>query len=188
MSKRVFNKCKYVYKKGTREGEICNASCKGEYCKNHNENRNKYCSKYYGKRNDLKSKLTFKEKISKMKKMSINKFRSMNFYRSRCNKIAYEAGFMYKQILGIGLILNPDYYEKIIDDKIKKRGFTISGRHPVYIEFTGKKVDAEKKFKKLMESRKYIVEKYRKAKIIMDLAEKRFNKYFKENNEYPSNY
>ena len=107
-----------------------------------------------------------------MKKMSINKFKSINYYNLRFNKIAYECGYVAKQLLGIGLLLNPDHYERIIDDKIREKGICVEGCHTVYIEFRGKKSEAKIKLKELMEERERLLLRYKKIKIIRDIAKK----------------
>lgn len=64
-------KCKYVIKKGKREGDICDAPCRGDFCKNHNSNRQIYVKKYTNKKAIVNLKDVNKLRLRKLKKMQI---------------------------------------------------------------------------------------------------------------------
>ncbi len=71
------NTCKYILKKGEREGGVCGAGCRnGEFCKSHSERRWKWNKQYYNLNRDQnlnyqkEYKKKYKEEISIQKKKS----------------------------------------------------------------------------------------------------------------------
>lgn len=63
--------CKYVYVKGKKDGEICGAPSRGDFCKNHNKNRKEYNKKYFNKKAIRNLRDKHKIRIRKFKKMQV---------------------------------------------------------------------------------------------------------------------
>jgi len=181
-------KCKYVFKKGDKEGETCGRNCRGDFCKDHNAHRQTYSKKYYTKKNNIASKKNYKDKIRKLKRMTVNKLRPMIYYQLRLKKIEEEMKLFVKTMLGLGLFLKPKMYQPKIDDALKRRDEIGRNLSPVYKEFTGTKEQAEKKFTKMTEDKEVLVKRYKKYKEICEIVEQKYATYFEENKEYPKNY
>jgi regulator of PEP synthase PpsR (kinase-PPPase family) len=186
-TERVKNtkKCKYIFVRGKKEGEKCNAICKSDFCKNHNQHRKEYAKKYYSKNNNKITKDNFKEKIRKLKKMVPTKLKSMKYYIYICKSIENACTDLLQKIIGVGLICKPDKFEKIVNERIKK--YEATGRK-IYKEFQGTEEVAQKEYDKLIKERDRLLRRYERANQIMKIATEKYEKYYEEHGEYPKNY
>jgi hypothetical protein len=172
-------KCQYVLKRGKREGEKCDRPSRGDFCKDHNENKKAYSKKYYSKKNQVNARSSHKSRLRKLKKISINKLPSVVSFALRVKKIGEAAQMLIKQTIGVGLVANPEKYEKKLEAIIEKKGegydYRKYGRVPdhIYIEYTGKEEHAKKKLEELLKDADRMKKRLAKYNEILAIIEKR---------------
>lgn len=180
--------CDYVLKKGTKAGLRCGRNCYGEFCKDHNSNRLKYAKKYYGTKTAVISKENHKDKIKRLKKEQVDRLKNMNFYSLRMKTLAQEMKTLMKITLGVGLIADPDNYQKKIDDIREDRRTNDEYLGRIYFEFDGTQEEAIKKMEKLVIEKEKLIEKYSRWKEIYNIIKEKYEKYYEKYGQYPENY
>lgn len=175
---KASNKCKYTFKRGSKEGKTCNKPCRGEFCKDHNSHKLEYNKKYYSKKNDKKSRETFKDKIKRLKTISINKLQLLSYYQLRYRGIEEKIRFLLKEIRGLGLIVDPETWEPKVA-ALKPKSYMPNSK--VYFEYSGSLEDAEKKLEKKMREKEIMIERLKQYKQICDIVEKRYIEHNKNN-------
>lgn len=98
-SRKNGNTCKHVFIKGKREGEVCGAPSRGDFCKNHNQHRKDYTQKFFDKKAKLNLKDKHKLKVRKLKKMQVGS----NYKISRVKKMLLNQQLYLKKWEELGI-------------------------------------------------------------------------------------
>lgn len=142
--------CQYKFKQGKNKGKICKAPCRGKFCKNHNENRLKYISKYSNQKVLENKNSRIKKEIKEIKKSEDEDYLNKLLHKKNLKKMHYLANFMVclRKIYSINNFLGQETSESIINyiEKNSKRGIKNIKEHKGDCD---KKVDIVKAKKRL---------------------------------------
>lgn len=134
-SKTALKKCKYVFIQGSKKGKKCNAKCKNEYCKRHNNVQLEYQKKYYAENIKLPVDKIIEQNTARIS--SITDIRNITFKttereRIKANDAHDKVIDIAKKILGIKIFLDEiselDVYQPMIqklynNEEISKEDF-----------------------------------------------------------------
>lgn len=176
--------CKYVFKRGAKEGESCCKPSRGDFCKDHNEHKKNYNQKYYNKKNNKNTKDNHKLRIRNLKKMSINNLPSLTMINLRIKGIEGKFGKAYRKFLGAGLVADYEKYEPKLQQRISSRSegevhdYKKYNKIPenIYIEFSGSEEKAKKKLNQYLEECNNLRRRFKNMKEVRDTIEARHNK------------
>jgi hypothetical protein len=125
MSKTTKSQCSFVIKRGPKKGQHCNKSCRGNLCKDHNKNRQKYVKNYNDERGEIVKKAAINERIEKLK---TDEGKPVNITKERLKaaSINDEISVLNKEIFGCMVKLDPEFpipYQKKILDEIYSKDY-----------------------------------------------------------------
>jgi hypothetical protein len=176
------NNCAYKFRQGKKEGHICDKPCRGDFCKDHNDNRKKYQKTYQKGKSIINKKEKENNLLDEIAKATdTTKFNlakrtiSMNLLEAD-NLDLYRKKYGCRKVLG---------FEEEDEEMIEKLDKLVNPegkfKRNTIIDFYGTKDQAIKKLKKIdkeFESNKI---KYKKDIKIMNAIRRR-NKELKELN------
>lgn len=119
MSKTVkMNKCKYIIKRGQREGKLCGNNTLNEYCKHHVPKRLEKVKNYNDEKNRVKREAKLIKKINNIKGSDVKELPRLETVKKIKKKLLKENRLLYRKYAGYLMFIGEEETALICKEKI----------------------------------------------------------------------